>query len=60
MAPMLLEGPFELCNAATTFQRCMMSIFSNLIEEAMEIFMDDFSIYGSSFEHYLHNLETIL
>ena len=52
--------PFGLCNASTTFQRCMMSIFSYLIEEAMEIFMDDFLVYGSSFEHYMHNLEIVL
>ena len=52
--------PFELCNALATFQRCMMSIFSDLVEEAMEIFMDDFSMYGSSFEHCLKNLETVL
>ena len=51
---------FELCNASTTFQRCMMSMFSNLVEEAMEIFMDDFSIYGSSFEKFLKKLETLL
>ena len=31
----------------------MMSMFPDLVEEAMEIFMDDFSVYGSSFEHYL-------
>ena len=41
--------PFGLCNAPATFQRCMMSIFSDLVEEVMEIFMDDFSIYGSHF-----------
>ena len=52
--------PFGLCNAPTTFQRCMMSMFSDLVEEAMEIFMDDFSIYGSNFENCLENLETIL
>ena len=38
----------------------MMSMFSDLVEEAMEIFMDDFSIYGSSFVKCLENLETIL
>ena len=38
----------------------MMSIFSDLVEEAMEIFMDDFSVYGSGFEHCFKNLETIL
>ena len=37
-----------------------MSMFSDLVEEAMEIFMDDFSVYGSSFEHCLKNLETVL
>ena len=52
--------PFGLCNDPATFQRCMMSIFSDLVEEAMEIFMDDFSIYGSSFENCLENLETVL
>ena len=37
-----------------------MSMFSNLLEETMEIFMDDFSVYGSSFEHWLKNLENVL
>ena len=37
-----------------------MSVFSNLVEEAMKFFLDDFSIYGSSFEHCLKNLETVL
>ena len=52
--------PFGLCNAPATFQRCMMSIFFDLVEEFMEIFMDDFSIYGSSFEDCLKNLEIVL
>ena len=52
--------PFGICNAPATFQRCMMSMFLDLVEEAMEIFMDDFSIYGSSFEKCLENLETVL
>ena len=52
--------PFGLCNAPAKFQRCMMSMFSDLVEEAMEIFMDDFSVYESSFENCLENLETVL
>ena len=52
--------PFGLCNAPATFQRCMMSMFSDLVEEVMEIFMDDFTVYGSSFEQCLNNLETML
>ncbi|GJS13334.1 reverse transcriptase domain-containing protein [Tanacetum coccineum] len=35
--------PFGLCNAPGTFQRCMMAIFHDMIEETMEVFMDDFS-----------------
>ena len=52
--------PFGLCNALATFQRCMMSMFSDLEEEVMEIFMDDFTVYGSSFENCLQNLGTVL
>ena len=52
--------PFGLCNAPATFQRCMMSIFIDLVEEVLEIFMDDFSVYGSSFKDCLRNLETVL
>ncbi|MCI35926.1 hypothetical protein A2U01_0057147, partial [Trifolium medium] len=42
--------PFGLCNASATFQRCMMALFSDLIESAMEVFMDDFSVFGESFK----------
>ena len=52
--------PFGLCNAFATFQRCMMAIFSNMVEEFIEIFMDDFSIFGSSFDNCLHNLSLVL
>ena len=51
---------FGFCNAPATFQRCMMSMFSDLAEEVMEIFMNDFTIYGSSFELCLQNLGTVL
>ena len=37
-----------------------MPMFSDLVEEAMKIFMDDFLVYGSSFEKCLENLETVL
>ncbi|KAG7578694.1 Reverse transcriptase domain [Arabidopsis thaliana x Arabidopsis arenosa] len=52
--------PFGLCNAPATFQRCMTSIFSDLIEETVEVFMDDFSVYGSSFSSCLLNLCRVL
>lgn len=52
--------PFGLCNAPATFQRAMMSIFSDFIEDVMEVFMDDFSVYGSSFATCLSNLCRVL
>ncbi|RVW69665.1 Retrovirus-related Pol polyprotein from transposon 17.6 [Vitis vinifera] len=39
--------PFGLCNAPATFQRCMLSIFSDMVERIMEVFMDDITVYGS-------------
>ena len=51
---------FGMCNAPATFQRCMMSIFTDLIEDIMEVFMDDFSVYGSSFSVCLSNLCRVL
>jgi hypothetical protein len=42
--------PFGLCNAPATFQRCMVSIFSDMVEKIMEVFMDDLSVFGDSFD----------
>nr|GEV82263.1 reverse transcriptase domain-containing protein [Tanacetum cinerariifolium] len=52
--------PFGLCNAPGTFQRCMMAIFHDMIEQTMEVFMDDFSVFGNSFSTCLTNLEKML
>ncbi|RVW63970.1 Transposon Ty3-I Gag-Pol polyprotein [Vitis vinifera] len=52
--------PFGLCNAPATFQRCMLSIFSDMVERIMEVFMDDITVYGSSYEECLLHLEAIL
>ncbi|RVW83854.1 Retrovirus-related Pol polyprotein from transposon 17.6 [Vitis vinifera] len=38
--------PFGLCNAPATFERCMLSIFSDMVERIMEVFMDDITVYG--------------
>ena len=51
---------FGLCNALPTFQSCMISTFSYLVEQCMEIFMDDFSAFGSSFNNYRSNLRRVL
>uniref|UniRef100_A0A2N9GYX5 RNA-directed DNA polymerase n=1 Tax=Fagus sylvatica TaxID=28930 RepID=A0A2N9GYX5_FAGSY len=52
--------PFGLCNAPATFQRCMMSIFSDMVGEIMEVFMDDLSVFGNTFDDCLDNLGKVL
>ncbi|GJY10996.1 reverse transcriptase domain-containing protein [Tanacetum coccineum] len=52
--------PFGLCNALATFQRCMLANFHDVIEESVEVFMDDFSIFGNSFDKCLNNLDKML
>ena len=52
--------PFGLCNAPRTFQRCMMAIFSDMVEKSIKVFMDDFSVIGSTFDDCLHNLMLVL
>ena len=37
-----------------------MSIFSNMVEQTLEVFMDDFSAFGESYDGCLHNLENVL
>ncbi|RDY07806.1 Retrovirus-related Pol polyprotein from transposon 17.6, partial [Mucuna pruriens] len=51
---------FGLCNAPSTFQHCMISIFSNLLQDFMEVFMDDFMVYADSFDTCLENLSKVL
>ena len=52
---------FGLYNAPPTFQRCMISIFSNYVENIIEVFIDDFKVYGGdSFYRCLDNLTLVL
>ena len=52
--------PFGLCNAPATFQRCMMSIFSDMVERFMEVFIDDLSVFGDSFNNCFNHLKLVL
>nr|GEU43799.1 reverse transcriptase domain-containing protein [Tanacetum cinerariifolium] len=52
--------PFGLCNAPGTFQRCMLAIFHDMVEKTMEVFMDDFSVFGNSFENCLSRFDKML
>nr|GEW20774.1 DNA-directed DNA polymerase [Tanacetum cinerariifolium] len=46
-----------LCNTPTTFQRCMLAISHDMIEESIEVLMDDFFVFGDSFDKCLNNLD---
>ncbi|GKC81042.1 reverse transcriptase domain-containing protein [Tanacetum coccineum] len=48
---------FGLCNAPATFQRCMTVIFHDMVEDFMEVFMDNFSVFGDGC---LANLDRML
>ena len=51
---------FGLCNAPATFQRYILSIFSDIVEWFLEVFMDEFSIFSDSFDQCLHHLTLVL
>ena len=51
---------FGLCNALATFQTCMFSIFCDMVEHCLEVFMDDLTVFGNSFDDCLDNLEKVL
>nr|GEW27257.1 reverse transcriptase domain-containing protein [Tanacetum cinerariifolium] len=52
--------PFGLCNAPGTFQRCMLAIFHDMVEKTMDVFMDDFSVFGNSVENCISRLDKML
>nr|GEW80448.1 reverse transcriptase domain-containing protein [Tanacetum cinerariifolium] len=52
--------PFGLCNTSGTFQRCMLAIFYDMVEKMMEVFMDNFSFFGNSFDNCLFRLDKML
>jgi len=52
--------PSGLCNAPMTFQRCMLSIFFDMIEKNIKVFMDDFLVFGKSFDQCLIHLDVVL
>ncbi|CAM8931218.1 unnamed protein product [Rhodiola kirilowii] len=51
---------FGLCNAPGTFQRVVTSIFSDMIGSFIEVFMDDFTMHGDTFDVCLKNLSTVI
>ena len=42
---------FGLCNASATFQRIMMVAFLHYLHKFIEIFLDDFCVFGKKEDH---------
>ena len=51
---------FGLCNAPVTFQRCMILIFSDMVEDTIDVFMDDFLVVGDSDDRCFSHLSKLL
>ncbi|GKB34999.1 reverse transcriptase domain-containing protein [Tanacetum coccineum] len=56
--PLILVRPF--LHTADVVGECMLAIFHDMIKESVEVFMDDFSIFGNSFDNCLNNLDKML
>lgn len=52
--------PFNLRNAPTTFQCCMVSNFSYMVEDIVEVFIIDFLVVGDLFDDFLVYLSNAL
>ncbi|XP_070004096.1 uncharacterized protein [Nicotiana sylvestris] len=50
---------FGLSNAPATFQRCMMAIFTDMVEVFLEVCMEDFFVVGDLFDECLKNLDKV-
>nr|GFA86823.1 reverse transcriptase domain-containing protein [Tanacetum cinerariifolium] len=50
----------ELISTRLVTGWCMMAIFHDMIEKTMEVFMDDFFVFGNSFQSCLSHLDQML
>ena len=51
---------FGICNSPATFQRAVLGIFANIIHDYVEVYMDDFTAYGNTFQEDLDNIDKVL
>ncbi len=54
-----LRMPFGLCNAPSTFQRMVNTVFADLIGECLIVYMDDCNVYSTSFRQHLKDLRKV-
>ncbi|XP_070009737.1 uncharacterized protein [Nicotiana sylvestris] len=56
----ILHMSFGLCNVPAIFQRCMMAIFTDMVEDFLEVIVDDFFMVRDSFDDCLAHLDKML
>ena len=54
-----LVMPFGLCNAPSTFQRCMEMVFRGLQWNILLVYLDDIIVMASNFEEHIERLEEV-
>src|SRR3954463_858837 len=52
--------PFSMCGAPATFQRIMTTILQDLIGKTVYVYIDDISIYTTTFEEHIKVLHEVL
>ena len=52
--------PFGLCNAPSTFQRCMELVLRGMQWKILLVYLDDIIVFSSDFEQHVSNLEEVL
>jgi hypothetical protein len=45
--------PFGLCNALATFQKVVMKTFNLYFNDFMQVFLDDFNVFGNKSDHFI-------
>jgi hypothetical protein len=43
--------PFGLCNVFATFQKVVTKTFKPYLNKFMQVFLDDFNVYGNKKDH---------